>query len=50
MRTPESIGHLRIATVLVLSVIVLGTAGYMLIEQLPFNEQFDIGRKATPGL
>ena len=36
MKTPESIRHLRIAIILVLSVLVLGTIGYMLIE-LFFN-------------
>ena len=36
MKTPESIRHLRIALVLVLSVLILGTVGYMLIEQLAF--------------
>ena len=38
MKTPESIRHLRIALVLVLSVLILGTAGYMLIEQLSFAD------------
>src|SRR6266571_6655404 len=38
MRTPESIRHLRIAIILVLSVLVLGTVGYMLIEQLAFAD------------
>ncbi len=36
MKTPESIRHLRIAIILVLSVLVLGTVGYMLIEELSF--------------
>jgi len=36
MKTPESIRHLRIAIILVLSVLVLGTVGYMLIEGLSF--------------
>ncbi len=36
MRTPESIRHLKIAISLVVSVLVLGTAGYMLIEHLSF--------------
>ncbi len=51
MKTPESIRHLRIATVLVLSVIVLGTAGYMLIEQLPFVDALytTIAMMATVG-
>src|SRR5216684_2959004 len=34
--TAGSFRHLRIAVILVLSVLVLGTAGYMLIEQLSF--------------
>jgi voltage-gated potassium channel len=34
MKTPHSLHHLRIAVILVLSVLVLGTAGYMLIEGL----------------
>jgi voltage-gated potassium channel len=36
MKTPVSLRHLRIAIILVLSVVVLGTAGYMLIERLSF--------------
>ena len=36
MKGPASIRHLKIAVILVLSVLVLGTAGYMLIEQLSF--------------
>ena len=36
MKTPVSLRHLRIAIILVLSVVVLGTAGYMLIEQYSF--------------
>jgi len=36
MKTPESVRHLRIAIILVLSVLVLGTVGYMLIEELSF--------------
>src|SRR6266480_2323691 len=38
MKTPESIRHLRIAIILVLSVLVLGTIGYMLIEQFSFAD------------
>lgn len=38
MKTPESNRHLRIAIVLVLSVLALGTAGYMLIERLSFAD------------
>jgi len=36
MKAPASIRHLRRALMLVLSVLILGTAGYMLIEQLSF--------------
>ena len=36
MHTPASIRHLKIAGILVLSVLILGTIGYMLIEQLSF--------------
>ena len=36
MNAPASLRHLRIAVVLVLSVVVLGTIGYMLIEQFSF--------------
>ena len=36
MKTPEPIRHLRIAVILVLGVLVLGTVGYMLIERLSF--------------
>src|SRR5205085_8742873 len=36
MKAPASIRHLKIALFLVLSVLVLGTIGYMLIEQLSF--------------
>src|SRR5205085_4082753 len=36
MKAPASIRHLKIAIFLVLSVLVLGTVGYMLIEQLSF--------------
>lgn len=36
MKTPEPVRHLRIAIILVLSVLVLGTVGYMLIERLSF--------------
>lgn len=38
MKTPASIHHLRIAIILVLGVLVLGTVGYMLIEQLAFPD------------
>ena len=36
MNTLESIRHLRIAILLVLGVVIFGTVGYMLIEQLSF--------------
>jgi voltage-gated potassium channel len=51
MKTPESIRHLRIAIILVLSVLVLGTAGYMLIERLSFTDALytTIGMMATVG-
>jgi voltage-gated potassium channel len=38
MKTPQSFRHLRIALVWVLSVLVLGTTGYMLIENLPLAD------------
>lgn len=38
MKTPEPVRHLRIAIILVLSVLVLGTVGYMLIERLSFDD------------
>jgi voltage-gated potassium channel len=38
MKTPLSLHHLRIAMMLVLSVLVLGTTGYMLIENLSFGD------------
>ncbi len=38
MNTPEFIRHLRIAILLVLGVVLLGTVGYMLIEQLSFAD------------
>lgn len=38
MKTPEPFRHLRIAIILVLSVLVLGTVGYMLIEKLAFDD------------
>lgn len=51
MKTPVSLRHLRIAIMLVLSVLVLGTAGYMLIEQLSFVDALytTIGMMATVG-
>src|SRR5947207_14213183 len=50
--TAGSFRHLRIAIILVLSVLVLGTAGYMLIEQLSFVDAFytTISMMATLGL
>ena len=50
--TTRSFGHLRIAVILVLSVVVLGTAGYMLIEQLSFVDALytTIAMMATLGL
>jgi voltage-gated potassium channel len=36
MKAPESIRHLKIALILVLCVLVMGTAGYMLIEGFSF--------------
>ncbi len=36
MKTPVSLRHLRIAIIMVLSVVVLGTIGYMLIERYSF--------------
>ena len=38
MKTPQSLHHLTIAMVLVLSVLVLGTTGYMLIENLSWDD------------
>jgi len=51
MKTPESLRHLRIAIILVLSVLVLGTVGYMLIEGLSFVDALytTIGMMATVG-
>ena len=50
--TAGSFRHLRIAVILVLSVFVLGTAGYMLIEQLSFVDALytTITMMATQGL
>src|SRR5438067_10389076 len=50
--TAGSFRHLRIAVILVLSVLVLGTAGYMLIEQLSFVDALytTIAMMATLGL
>jgi voltage-gated potassium channel len=50
--TAGSFRHLRIAVILVLSVVVVGTAGYMLIEQLSFVDALytTIAMMATLGL
>src|SRR3989440_3008531 len=50
--TAGSFRHLRIAVILVFSVLVLGTAGYMLIEQLSFADALytTIAMMATLGL
>src|SRR5881398_537871 len=52
MEAPASFRHLRIALFLVLSVLVLGTVGYMLIEQLSFIDALytAIGMMTTVGL
>lgn len=52
MKTPEPVRHLRIAITLVLSVLVLGTAGYMLIERLSFVDALytSIAMMATVGI
>jgi voltage-gated potassium channel len=51
MNAPVSLRHLRIAVILVLSVVVLGTIGYMLIEQLSFLDALytTINMMATVG-
>jgi voltage-gated potassium channel len=51
MKTPESIRHLKIALILVLGVLVMGTVGYMLIEGLSFVDALytTIGMMATVG-
>ncbi len=51
MKTPESLRHLKIAVVWVLSVLVLGTVGYMLIEQLSFVDALytTVGMMSTIG-
>jgi voltage-gated potassium channel len=52
MKTPDSLRHLRIAMMLVLSVLVLGTAGYMLIEGLSLVDALytTINMMATVGM
>src|SRR6266853_435583 len=49
---PASFRHLRIAVILVLGVLILGTAGYMLTEQLSFFDALytSIGMMTTVGL
>ncbi len=51
MNTPGSFRHLKIAISLVLSVLALGTLGYMLIENLSFGDALytTIGMMATAG-
>src|SRR5215470_4483988 len=51
MNALESMRHLRIALLLVLGVLLLGTVGYMLIEQLSFVDALytAIGMMATVG-
>jgi voltage-gated potassium channel len=51
MKSPESIRHLKIALILVLCVLVIGTAGYMLIEKLSFADALytTVGMMATVG-
>ncbi|QBD75229.1 potassium channel protein [Ktedonosporobacter rubrisoli] len=51
MQTSRSFRHLRVALVLVLGVVILGTSGYMYIEGLPFTDALytTIGMMATVG-
>ncbi|MDQ2902287.1 MAG: potassium channel family protein [Ktedonobacteraceae bacterium] len=51
MNTPSSFRHLKIAISLVLSVLALGTLGYILIENLSFGDALytSIGMMATAG-
>jgi len=51
MKTPQSLRHLRIAVMLVLGVLVVGTTGYMLLENLSFVDAFytTIGMMSTEG-
>lgn len=51
MKAPASFGHLKIAVVLVFSVLILGTVGYMVIEQLSFVDALytTVGMMATVG-
>jgi voltage-gated potassium channel len=51
MKTPDSLRHLKIAMMLVLSVLVLGTAGYMWIEGLSWVDALytTINMMATVG-
>ncbi len=52
MNVPGSFRHLRIAAILVVSVLAIGTAGYMLLEQLTFVDALytTVGMMATVGL
>jgi len=52
MNVPGSFRHLRIAAILVVSVLAIGTAGYILLEQLTFVDALytTIGMMATVGL
>ncbi|MFL5667275.1 MAG: potassium channel family protein [Ktedonobacteraceae bacterium] len=52
MNVPSSFRHLRIAAILVLGVMAIGTAGYMLLEQLTFVDALytTIGMMTTVGL
>src|SRR5579884_2116745 len=51
MKARESLRHLKIAIVWVLSVLVLGTVGYMLIEQFSFVDALytTVGMMSTVG-
>lgn len=51
MKTPQSLRHLRIAVMLVLGVLVVGTTGYMLLENLSFVDALytTIGMMSTEG-
>src|SRR5437879_1025836 len=51
MKTPAPVRHLKIAGILVLSVLIVGSIGYMWIEQLSFIDAFytAVGMMATVG-
>jgi voltage-gated potassium channel len=51
MNEPNLLRHLRIALALVLGVIIVGTAGYMLIDQFPFVDALytTVGMMSTVG-